>query len=1488
MRKIGKSATILILCFVFAFSLYIFTPKLNDNSKNNPLKEKSKETNNTIIPEEEIEQLNPPPEDELVEEELKLSSTTTYITKTVYTVAKKYVDGAHVEGVLKKKVEPMGNGELHVRGPTALIGNEIVRAKMYFGFNNPYFNSVGFPDEYKFICKLRYKNWNDIDGYVEVEVKRDDGTWYRIYRRSGLDKEDSFKDMYAIWSSNSRTFIRDDGTMDFRVIGYSKGEWLKRPSFHLKIRDMRIELKYDEPSIQPSSELYTIYQHYEPVENVREVLAEGGSNTGDGNFHINGYTDLIFSPSVKGKGYFALNNPVRDIYGIPKTHRIRGTIKYRNWNDKDGFVEFYIRKDNDNWYKLWSRNNLVSYDYTTFNMDLYTSSADHVKDDGSIEFMILAGSKAPARELPSFKLVINDLRVQFIYDNTPPIIVINQIGGTGQDSNPGQWYIYGYDQETGIDPSSIKIYIDGVLTGTSFGYYAIPNIIGTHCVQVEVKNNNPFGQSKTIKKICITIIDDDITPPWIDIIYYGSGNDGNPGYWNVYADDAQSGIDGRWIYIDNVPQPNNMGFYPYYVPNSLGLHSIRAIVKNNDYDRGDIDRETNQASSSIRIVDDDTSGPIITINYIDGEETDGSPGKWSVSASDPESGVGEILVYIDDILIGTHVGLYNVPNDLGVHTIRVIAKNSDIDRGISDQETSIKQSEVSINDDDITPPMISYIYTGDGTDGNPGTIIVSASDESGLLVDPSGEYTVPNSLGVHSFVFEAEDNDLDRLNDNLRNNISVEIEITDDDTTAPWINIIYHGDETDNNPGYWNVYSEDSESGLAERWVSVNGVDQPGDMGSYPYYLPNKLGIHTIIVIIKNNDNDRGEIDKEMSFNYSNVLLTDDDISGPLITIDYIDGDETDETPGKWNVSANDPESGIKEVLVYIDDVLKGTQTGLYNVPNNLGLHTIRVLAKNGDLDRGTIDQEINENKKEVTIVDDDITPPIINYIYTGDGTDGNPGTIIVFASDESGLLIDPSGEYTVPNSLGVHSFIFKAEDNDSDRSHDSLNNTLTVFIEIIDDDTIPPTINLNYAGGDGSDANPGHFEWDISDFDDGLGGDGDTGFNELFITISYVSSEGLPNYSLTIEDNKSGSWCLDPYLGTYSITILARDNDDDRAIILDSLVAEITKSQEIIDDDTIAPNLSNLTISHDIHYINISVEAEDQSGISEFSIYIDEELIEPLAGYIDGDTFVFIFENKWILKNKIYEILVLATDNDNDRPNDELNSSIAGQFEIMLEDMYEFVCWQLEDLKEYISDNLCWIFSWLLDCKLSRAQKELQRANCLIEKQRNSRAIIRDMLAKIYVELAECRATIFSKICMIPEEDSNYIISYLRQIRNNIVILMGASTGEELGYNIALIEIDLLDLKDLAEDELHYCSKICISRSLESAINCLECSIFKLSLGCNIKYSLTRSQWKLDKTSCKIIRMLKWGQLSEELAIKMLSTIDKAQNDIEILKNSL
>ena len=179
---------------------------------------------------------------------------------------------------------------------------------------------------------------------------------------------------------------------------------------------------------------------------------------------------------------------------------------------------------------------------------------------------------------------------------------------------------------------------------------------------------------------------------------------------------------------------------------------------------------------------------------------------------------------------------------------------------------------------------------------------------------------------------------------------------------------------------------------------------------------------------------------------------------------------------------------------------------------------------------------------------------------------------------------------------------------------------------------------------------------------------------------------------------SETGNWDLPPNLGVYTITIYAKDNDDDRTLLIDSLTITISSSQNIIDDDINPSEVSNLEISHDIHDVKISFNAIDDSigddqGIGEIKIFIDNKLIVNYAPIPTESIFDFSLSNDWIMEIGTHQVKIEVWDADNDRLGDSLLTVVSGTFEITFEEMKEFVNWEIDQLIKKIqsSSEECW-----------------------------------------------------------------------------------------------------------------------------------------------------------------------------------------------------
>ena len=252
--------------------------------------------------------------------------------------------------------------------------------------------------------------------------------------------------------------------------------------------------------------------------------------------------------------------------------------------------------------------------------------------------------------------------------------------------------------------------------------------------------------------------------------------------------------------------------------------------------------------------------------------------------------------------------------------------------------------------------------------------------------------------------------------------------------------------------------------------------------------------------------------------------------------------------------------------------------------------------------------------------------------------------------------------------------------------------------------------------------------------------------------------------------------------------------------------------------------------------------------------------------------------------ENTIYELELTVTTEK--APLQVLNFSLL--VESLLFNKLCYVDWQIEDLKEYINNSLTSCLSKILNCKLSFVQKHLQEAYSKIEAGAIICGLVHDDLAKLLISITEFKTEIFYKFGLISDEDAGYIINYTHVIRDNIVILMGSSVSIEQGYNVAVIEVDLLNLNDFIEAEMSWWNGRCLTRYIKSATIILEVAIFKISMDLDIEHTLTGAQCKLNRARYKINRLLNRGKISQELADILLLKIDHAIENIETIKNSL
>ncbi|MFX1280610.1 MAG: hypothetical protein ACFFA3_14630 [Promethearchaeota archaeon] len=520
--------------------------------------------------------------------------------------------------------------------------------------------------------------------------------------------------------------------------------------------------------------------------------------------------------------------------------------------------------------------------------------------------------------------------------------------------------------------------------------------------------------------------DDDISAPFISITYSGSGTINDPGTWHIVVEDPESGIAGIQILVDGEEKYNNQALagileftYDESVPIVVGEHTITVNAVNNDND-GENDEESATESEWVDIIGD-TIPPSIN-NPADIEYEIGSIGNsisWIVADENPDT----FTILLDGSSFGSGTWESGIPIEIiadglsiGVHEF-LISVYDTYDNYIEDVVlVNVIDTTPGEEPADETPPTISINYAGEYHTDDPGIWTVNVEDlESGLyevqiiVFNATGyiEYTFTdqNILGIPSISYDINVPAIEGTHtiEVTAINAGQLVYTTSDwvdiqppppeppgpppgpppiDATPPSISINYVGEYHTENPGYWNVYIEDQESGLDEVSIVVfnstgyveytfldqnlNGISSK----SYDVDVPPILGTHTIEITAVNFDQYADTtslwviIDPPPSPEPPPIPPPPGEEPGdetpPTISINYAGEFHTDD-PGIWTVNVEDLESGLYEVQIIVfnatgyieytftDQNILGIPSISYdiNVPAIEGTHTIQVTAMN-------------------------------------------------------------------------------------------------------------------------------------------------------------------------------------------------------------------------------------------------------------------------------------------------------------------------------------------------------------------------------------------------------------------------------------------------------------------------------------------------------------------------------------------------------------
>ncbi|MFW9785297.1 MAG: hypothetical protein ACFFFB_23660, partial [Candidatus Heimdallarchaeota archaeon] len=488
---------------------------------------------------------------------------------------------------------------------------------------------------------------------------------------------------------------------------------------------------------------------------------------------------------------------------------------------------------------------------------------------------------------------------------------------------------------------------------------------------------------------------------------------------------------------------------------------------------------------------------------------------------------------------------------------------------------------------------------------------------------------------------------------------------------------------------------------------------------------------------------------------------------------------------------------------------------------------------------------------------------------YTGDYTDGNPGELIVNASDISGLSLDPSGIYQVPNNLGSYKFVFTASDGDIDRADDVLYSTITIWINITDDDEEGPLIkNFQIINNIVYDYY-GLLIIEVLVEDN-------SGISELFIEFNDVLFYDDDGDNLILIENLGIPGCL------YNLTIVAIDADNDREG--DQQTTKISSIFEVVDDDATPPKayLCYDGFNYQIFILDDDGTVDSQAT-GEYFLY-DEEGVILQSGIISQEYVNYTINIP--LKPGNYNLEVYSTNNDNDWEGDEEFHTESFSINVDLENCFQRLDKLLEYLKDYVNDNLCSILADNIRFKLYLAQQDLRDAYLLVEAGDLNSCLFNEIIVQAIIEFVEFETEFYNKINLISEGVRDEIILSLRQIRNFVILLIGNTVdyvkGINCGYDIASVEVEFLNLLDFIDESIGDCGTKYLEHLIKLSALQLELAIIKLSRDIAPDSTLSLVQQFIDRAKEEVNKLLENNKISEDVAISLLDTLNFCYISIE------
>ena len=338
-----------------------------------------------------------------------------------------------------------------------------------------------------------------------------------------------------------------------------------------------------------------------------------------------------------------------------------------------------------------------------------------------------------------------------------------------------------------------------------------------------------------------------------------------------------------------------------------------------------------------------------------------------------------------------------------------------------------------------------------------------------------------------------------------------------------------------------------------------------------------------------------------------------------------------------------------------------------------------------------------------------------------------------------------------------------------------------------------------------------------------------------------------------------------------YYFTIVAIDADNDREG--DQKITQMVSSFEVFDDDTTPPNIY-------LYYddFNYQISIRDNDGIIDSKatggfFLIDEEGVILLLGIIFQEDFNYTIPIP--LKPGDYSLEVYSTNNDIEWEGDEEFNNEIFCINVDLLGCFQRVDLLFADLIDYVDENLCLIIADNIKFKLCLAREDLMDAYWLVKAGDLKYGLFNEIIIQAIIKFVEFMTEFYNKFDLITEEIRNEMILSLHQIRNFVILLIGTSVdyvkGINCGFDIASIEVELLNLADFVQEELGDCDTKHLERLIKLSALQLELAIIKLSRGINPDSTLSLAQRFIGRAMEVVNNLVEENKTSEDTAIYIL-----------------